>query len=221
MPSEYLLPPSWESPDHCFDCHRSPVAKSSRCRRASRNRGGPGSSKSGTPGAGPARRAGDAAHAGGRSLAAGTVFVFLSSECPISREYVPELNRLAKAAGRTKSAFTASFRSKRHAAAAEKFADEFQLAFPLLFDGSDELAAPVPSKELPRSLSRRPGRSRAIPRPDRRFLRRYRQKKGSAHPPRSARRHDRHRGRPTDRRPGNRAIGCPFEGSTTVPENRR
>src|SRR5580698_5104764 len=26
----------------------------------------------------------------------GTAFVFLSSECPISRQYIPELNRLAK-----------------------------------------------------------------------------------------------------------------------------
>ncbi len=36
---------------------------------------------------------------------AASVFVFLSSECPISREYVPELNRLAKAAEAKKIRF--------------------------------------------------------------------------------------------------------------------
>src|SRR5580704_17660739 len=35
----------------------------------------------------------------------GTAFGFLSTECAISREYIPELNRLAKTAGDHKLAF--------------------------------------------------------------------------------------------------------------------
>jgi hypothetical protein len=35
----------------------------------------------------------------------GNVLVFLSTECPISRQYIPELNRLAKAAAEKKLAF--------------------------------------------------------------------------------------------------------------------
>ena len=47
---------------------------------------------------------------GGRHVLAasdirGTAFVFLSTECPISRQYIPELNRLAKTAADRKLAF--------------------------------------------------------------------------------------------------------------------
>ena len=72
---------------------------------------------------------------------AGTAFIFLSSECPISREYVPELNRLAKEAEAKNIRFygVLSDRSIKRAEAV-RFADEFKLAFPLLFDASQELA---------------------------------------------------------------------------------
>lgn len=71
----------------------------------------------------------------------GTVFVFLSTECPISRQYVPELNRLAETARSSKLAFYGVLADRSVTqSAARKFADEFHIAFPVLFDGSQELA---------------------------------------------------------------------------------
>jgi mono/diheme cytochrome c family protein len=72
----------------------------------------------------------------------GTVFVFLSTECPISRQYVPELNRLEKVAAATgKIAFFGILSdasvTRREAV---KFVDEFKIGFPVLFDASAELA---------------------------------------------------------------------------------
>src|SRR5580704_19248696 len=70
----------------------------------------------------------------------GTVLVFLSSECPISRQYVPELNRLAKTAAERKLAFYGVVSDAGVTRAdARKFVDEFHVAFPVLFDGSREL----------------------------------------------------------------------------------
>ena len=83
----------------------------------------------------------------------GTVFIFLSSECPISRQYIPELNRLAQAAGSTKVNFygVLSDPSVTRTAAA-RFADEFQLGFPLLFDASQELAALFHPRNVPEAF---------------------------------------------------------------------
>ena len=83
----------------------------------------------------------------------GTVFVFVSSECPISRQYVPELNRLAKVAETKKIGFygvlsDASITRKE----AAEFANEFQLAFPLLFDASQELAALFGPRNVPEAF---------------------------------------------------------------------
>jgi thiol-disulfide isomerase/thioredoxin len=84
---------------------------------------------------------------GGRHVLAasdvrGTAFVFLSTECPISRQYIPELNRLAKIAAEHKLAFYGVVSdSTATRADAAKLADEFHIAFPVLFDGSRELAA--------------------------------------------------------------------------------
>jgi AhpC/TSA family len=83
----------------------------------------------------------------------GTVVVFLSAECPISRQYIPELNRLAQAAGSTKVNFygVLSDPSVTRTAAA-RFADEFQLGFPLLFDASQELAALFHPRNVPEAF---------------------------------------------------------------------
>ena len=67
--------------------------------------------------------------------------VFLSSECPISRQYVPELNRLhqryAADGMRLVGVISDPLISR---SAAKQFGDEFQLQFPLLFDSSGLLA---------------------------------------------------------------------------------
>jgi len=71
----------------------------------------------------------------------GTALVFLSTECPISRQYIPELNRLAKTAEERKLAFYGIISdSAATRADARKFVDEFHVAFPVLFDASRELA---------------------------------------------------------------------------------
>jgi peroxiredoxin len=84
---------------------------------------------------------------------AGTVFVFLSSECPISREYVPELNRLVKAVESNKIAiYGVMSDASVTRTEAVKFADEFHLDFPLLFDASQELAALFGPKHVPEAF---------------------------------------------------------------------
>lgn len=84
---------------------------------------------------------------------AGTVFVFLSSECPISRQYVPELNRLANAAKSNKIGFFGVLSDPGATRKqAVRFADEFQIAFPLLFDASRELADLFAPRNVPEAF---------------------------------------------------------------------
>lgn len=71
----------------------------------------------------------------------GTVFVFLSPECAISKQYIPELNRLAKLVPAEKIAFfgvIADETLKRSEMVT--FQKEFGIEFPVLFDASGELA---------------------------------------------------------------------------------
>ncbi|MFO0947770.1 MAG: redoxin domain-containing protein [Planctomycetota bacterium] len=71
----------------------------------------------------------------------GSVFVFLSPECAISKQYIPELNRLSKLVPSEKVAFfgVISDGTLKRADAAG-FQKEFNISFPVLFDGSGELA---------------------------------------------------------------------------------
>src|SRR5580658_5006076 len=97
-------------------------------------------------------------HGARQSLAAApqqmaSVFVFLSSECPISRQYVPELNRLAKMAETQKLGFYGVLSDASITRSeAVQFANEFQLAFPLLFDASQELAALFGPRNVPEAF---------------------------------------------------------------------
>ena len=84
----------------------------------------------------------------------GTAFVFLSTECPISRQYIPELNRLEKAAAATgKIAFYGILSdatvTRREAV---KFVDEFKIGFPVLFDASAELAGLFQPDHVPEAF---------------------------------------------------------------------
>jgi len=82
----------------------------------------------------------------------GTAFVFISPECPISRQYVPELNRLAKAVEGEDLVFygVLSDASVKQQAARE-FVNEFKIAFPVLFDASGELAAMFQPQRVPQA----------------------------------------------------------------------
>src|SRR5262245_5203831 len=85
---------------------------------------------------------------------AGTAFVFLSTECPISRKYVPELNRLQKVATDTGKVALYGVLSdagvtRRKAGA---FLDEFKIEFPVLFDASGELAGLFQPDHVPQAF---------------------------------------------------------------------
>src|SRR2546423_1067515 len=82
-----------------------------------------------------------------------TALVFLSTQCPISNKYVPELNRLAGAQGSNETRFFAviSDPSVTRAAAA-KYVAEYQITFPVLFDASGELAHRLDPKMTPEAF---------------------------------------------------------------------
>ncbi len=93
-------------------------------------------------------------HLDANEFRSGTAFVFLSTECPISRQYVPELNRLEKvAAAAGKIAFygilSDSTVTRRQAV---KFVDEFKIGFPVLFDASAELAGLFQPDHVPEAF---------------------------------------------------------------------
>jgi peroxiredoxin len=83
------------------------------------------------------------------------VVVFLSTECPIARGYVPELNRQFSTLEEAKQpvAFfgVISDRSVTQSAAA-KFVQEFEIRFPVLFDASGELAEALKPTHVPESF---------------------------------------------------------------------
>lgn len=83
----------------------------------------------------------------------GTVFVFISSECPISRQYIPELNRLADIAKSSRLEYfgvlSDSSLARRDAL---RFVDEFQIAFPVVFDASQEMAALLVPRYVPEAF---------------------------------------------------------------------
>jgi mono/diheme cytochrome c family protein len=88
---------------------------------------------------------------------AGTVFVFISSECPISRKYVPELNRLSDAAAEKRLAFYAVLSDASISRVdAAKFIDEFSVSFPVLFDTSGDLAETFQPTHVPEAFVIRP-----------------------------------------------------------------
>ncbi|MFN0054248.1 MAG: redoxin domain-containing protein [Planctomycetales bacterium] len=98
---------------------------------------------------------GQAHRIGGHRPQAATIVVFLSTECPIARGYITELNRLAAAFAGDSSravllgAICDATVTRRDAA---RFAEEFQIAFPVLFDGSGELAATLRPTHVPEAF---------------------------------------------------------------------
>ena len=79
--------------------------------------------------------------------------VFLSHECPISREYVPELNRLAGTLTDKPVKFVGVISEPGLTrSAAVKFQKEFKITFPLLFDASGEIAAALRPTHVPEAF---------------------------------------------------------------------
>ena len=74
-----------------------------------------------------------------RSIRA-TAIVFLSTQCPISNKYVPELNRLSHDAPAGAKLYGVISDPTVTRAAAMAYVKEYKIAFPVLFDASGELA---------------------------------------------------------------------------------
>lgn len=82
-----------------------------------------------------------------------TALVFLSTQCPISNKYIPELNRLAKLhQDDGVRLFGVISDPTITRAAADQYAKEYQIAFPMLFDASGELAKRLTPTMTPEAL---------------------------------------------------------------------
>jgi thiol-disulfide isomerase/thioredoxin len=76
--------------------------------------------------------------------------VFLSNECPVSREYIPELNRLAAEFQNQPVRFLGVISDPTLSRAkALEFQQQFKIQFPVLFDAAGELAAQLKPTHVP------------------------------------------------------------------------
>src|SRR5206468_966255 len=77
-------------------------------------------------------------------------FVFLNTECPISNAAVPELNRLAAVAGKSRVEFYGVLSDPAVSReAAKKYVAEYRVGFPVIFDASGSLAAALKPTHTP------------------------------------------------------------------------
>ncbi|MGD9645432.1 MAG: redoxin domain-containing protein [Pirellulales bacterium] len=84
---------------------------------------------------------------------AGTALVFISPECPISRQYIPELKRLAASPATENVAFYGVLSDRTVSrAAAVKFAEEFKIDFRIAFDATGELAELLQPTHVPQAF---------------------------------------------------------------------
>src|SRR5690349_15126634 len=74
---------------------------------------------------------------GDRDGSRGVALVFLSPECPVSNQYVPELNRLAnEMADQPCEFFGVVADPTISRASVDRFCRDFQIKFPVLFDAA-------------------------------------------------------------------------------------
>jgi mono/diheme cytochrome c family protein len=79
--------------------------------------------------------------------------VFLMSECPIAREYVPELNRMAASMADKPVKFLGVISEPGLSRSqAVEFQKQFKIEFPVLFDASGELAAHLGPTHVPEAF---------------------------------------------------------------------
>ena len=82
-----------------------------------------------------------------------TALVFITTECPVAREFIPELNRLAaKFADQGVKFCGVIYQPSISRADAKKFQEEFKIEFPVLFDASGELAAALAPTRVPEAF---------------------------------------------------------------------
>ncbi len=96
---------------------------------------------------------GKAHHLGNGEGYQAVALVFMTTECPISREYVPELNRLAASFADEPVKFLGViYEPGLSRADAVKFQQEFKIEFPVLFDASGELATALKPSHVPEAF---------------------------------------------------------------------
>ena len=78
--------------------------------------------------------------------------VFISTECPISRKYIPELNRLSAETGESILFYAVLSDASVERSDAASFIKEFKVAFPVLFDTSGDLAAQFQPTHVPEAF---------------------------------------------------------------------
>ncbi len=105
----------------------------------------------------PGRRvieaSGDQLYLGGERVQRAIVFVFLSAECPICQQFVPELNRLNQHATEQALDFFCVFcDSTASRAAVRAFQKEFSLSGPLLLDTTGEIADCLQPTHVPEAF---------------------------------------------------------------------
>lgn len=89
----------------------------------------------------------------GESQPKAMVFVFMNTECPISNKMAPELNKLAALAGKNKVEFYGVLSDPTVTRfAAQKHSKDFQISFPMIFDGSGILAAALEPAVTPQGF---------------------------------------------------------------------
>ena len=82
-----------------------------------------------------------------------TAVVFVSTQCPISNKYVPELNRIAGAhKDDAVRIFAVLSDPTLTRAAAAQYVKEYQITYPVLFDASGELARRLAPTQTPEAI---------------------------------------------------------------------
>lgn len=96
---------------------------------------------------------GEAHHLGTGDGNEAVALVFLGMECPISRQYIPELNRqAAELEGKPVKFLGVISDASTTRADALRFQEEFQVAFPILFDASGELLDALQPTRVPEAF---------------------------------------------------------------------
>lgn len=96
---------------------------------------------------------GQAHQLGDREGTRAVALVFLSPECPISNQYLPELNRLAAAWAELPLEFYGVLSDPGLSRArAQTFAEEYRPAFPLLWDSAGALAEALGPSHVPQAF---------------------------------------------------------------------
>ncbi len=87
------------------------------------------------------------------------VVVFITSECPLCRQYVPELNRIASAVPSDQVAFFGVISDPSISRSdAETFCEEFDIEFDVIFDASAEIATALQPTHVPEAFVLSPNR---------------------------------------------------------------